>query len=194
MTKPMQNNLQFTSSQTVDQDAIQTLFIQTFSDSESPEEGAMIGKLVNDLMHTTEPQDLFGFVALENEQVIGAIFFSRLWFDASDKVFLLSPVAVHTQHQGKTIGQQLIRYGLQQLIRYGLQQLKTEGAQTIFTYGDPAFYGKVGFAQTAQTIAKAPFPLSQLEGWLGLSLDAGEIEGALGNSRCVTAFNNAAYW
>jgi len=37
-----------------------------------------------------------------------------------------------------------------------------------------------------------PFTLSQPEGWLGLSLDAGKIEGALGNSRCVTAFNNAA--
>jgi len=165
---------------------IQELFTQTFSDSEGPSEGKLIGGLVLDLMNETDDKDIFGFVATENKQIVGCIFFTKLSFDAPVTAFLLSPVAVHSNHQGKTIGQTLIRFGL--------EQLKKNGVQLVFTYGDPKFYSRVGFEHVSENLAKAPFELTQPEGWLCQSLDGSKIEALPGSSRCVRAFNNSEYW
>jgi predicted N-acetyltransferase YhbS len=53
--------------------------------------------------------------------------------------YILSPVAVHTDHQGQGVGQQLINFGI--------QHLKEDGVTLIFTYGDPEFYKKLAFTQ-----------------------------------------------
>ncbi|MEL6821484.1 MAG: GNAT family N-acetyltransferase [Calditrichota bacterium] len=92
---------------------ITRLFNDVFSDSEGPSEGALIEKLVLDITNTTEEKDVYGFVAEEGEQLIGSIFFTRLTFDALIKAFILSPVAVHLEHQGKGVGQNLINHGLE---------------------------------------------------------------------------------
>lgn len=165
---------------------IQELFIQTFSDSEGPSEGKLIGRLVLDIMIETDDKDLLGFVATKNEQIVGCIFFTRLLFDAPVEAFLLSPVAVHSNHQGKTIGQKLIKFGL--------DQLKKKGVKLVFTYGDPKFYSKVGFEHVSEDLAKAPFELTQPEGWICQSLDGSKIEALPGSPRCVKAFNNSEYW
>lgn len=165
---------------------IQALFTQTFSDSEGQSEGELIGRLVLDLMNETDDKDILGFVATENEQIVGCILFTRLSFDAAVKAFLLSPVAVHSNHQGKTIGQQLIKFGL--------DQLKENGVELVFTYGDPKFYSKVGFEHVSEGLAKPPFELTQPEGWLCQSLDGSQVEALSGSSRCVKAFNNSEYW
>src|SRR6056297_374096 len=87
---------------------IKQLFIKTFSDSEGEAEGRLIGDLAFDLMTKTDSQDLHVFIASENEKIIGSIIFSRLRFEKSQvNAFLLSPVAVHTDYQGKGIGQKL---------------------------------------------------------------------------------------
>ncbi|WP_319524192.1 N-acetyltransferase [uncultured Desulfosarcina sp.] len=169
-----------------DQSEIQQLFTKTFSDSEGRSEGALIGQLVLDLMNETEPYDIFGFVATENEKIIGSIFFTRLSFDAPVEAFLLSPVAVHTNHQGKGVGQRLIDFGI--------DRLKEEGVKLVFTYGDPNFYSKAGFGLISEDTAKAPFELTQPEGWLCQSLDGGEIGPLTGVPRCVKALNKPEYW
>ncbi len=84
---------------------IQQLFTKVFSDSE----GEVIGNLTYDIMTGTDAQDLYGFVAAENEQIIGSILFTRLSFQSGVNAFLLSPVAIHTSHHGKGIGQKLTR-------------------------------------------------------------------------------------
>jgi len=165
---------------------IKQLFTKVFSDSEGKSEGLLIGNLVSTLMTSTDEQDLYGFVAIENQHVIGSIFFTRLTFESGTSVFLLSPVAIHTHYQGKGFGQKLINFGI--------QHLKENGVRMVFTYGDPNFYSKVGFKQITQEIAKSPFTLTQPEGWLGQSLLSDEIHPIAGNSSCVEAFNKAEYW
>ena len=54
-----------------------TLFTNVFSDSEGEAEGELIGNLVAELMSTTASQELVGFVARSDEEIIGSIFFSR---------------------------------------------------------------------------------------------------------------------
>ena len=165
---------------------IKQLFTETFSDSEGQSEGLIIGNLAYDLMTSTDGNDLYGFVATENEQIIGSIIFSMLAFENEVNAFLLSPVAIHTSYQGKGIGQKLINFGL--------NTLKENGVELAFTYGDPGFYSKVGFSPITEKLVKAPLTLTYPKGWLGQSLLSDEIEPITGNSHCVDALNKPEYW
>lgn len=170
-----------------DVSAIEDLFISVFTRSEGEKEGVLIGNLAKDLIASTDSQDLSGFVAVDREKIVGSIFFSRLTFEQrAIDVFLLAPVAVHSDHQGMGIGQGLITHGL--------QEMKKSGVKFVITYGDPAFYSKVGFQPLSQDVVAAPLKLSQPEGWLGQSLTDDPIEVIPGPCSCVQALHNPAYW
>ena len=96
------------------------------------QEGGLIGNLTKDLVASTDSRDLHGFVAVDGELMVGAIFLSRLTFEKEIDVFTLAPVAVYTEYQGMGIGHALI------------------------THGDPAFYSKVGFHPLSQNMIEAP--------------------------------------
>ena len=165
---------------------IKSLFTAVFSDSEGQSEGILIGSLADELMTETDKKDLYGFVAIEHEKIIGCIFFSRLTFESSIRAFILSPVAVHTDHQGKGIGQQLINYGI--------KRLKDEGVELVMTYGDPDFYSKVGFKPVKEETIQAPIQLTYPEGWLGQSLVSNSVDPIAGQPSCVKALNKPEYW
>lgn len=172
-------------------DEIRNLFTRTFTDSESEAEGTMVGNLAYEVMNTTDNNDLFVFVARDTsqhpgEQVAGCIIFSRLTFDSGIDTFLLSPVAVSTYYQGKGAGQKLINFGL--------STLKDNGTELVFTYGDPNYYSRTGFAPVRETVIKAPLPLSHPEGWLGQSLVSKEIEPIDNKPQCVEAMNKPEIW
>lgn len=178
--------MEFSAYHPSDIEEIRQLFTKTFSDSEGQSEGLSIGSLVYDLFTITDGDDLYGFVVIENEQIIGSIIFSRLSFENGISAFLLSPVAICTNYQGRGIGQKLINFGLNALIE--------NGVELAFTYGDPNFYSKVGFSPIAEKLIKAPLKLTYPEGWLGRSLVRDEIEAIAGNSSCVDAFNKPEIW
>ncbi len=170
-----------------DVSTIEDLFISVFTRSEGEKEGVLIGNLAKDLIASTESQDLYGFLAVDKDQIVGAIFFSRLTFEQRDiDVFIMAPVAVHSDHQGMGIGQTLITHGL--------QEMKKSGVKFVITYGDPAFYAKVGFQPLSQDVVVAPLKLSQPEGWLGQSLADDPIEAIPGPCSCVQALDNPTYW
>ena len=85
-------------------EAIAQLFTSVFAASEGDSEGALIGKLARDLFETTDERDFFNFVADDDGQIVGSIFFSRLSFEDGHVAFLLAPVAVNTDRQGEGIG------------------------------------------------------------------------------------------
>lgn len=161
------------------------LFTQVFSASEGESEGKVIGNLVSELIDNTLNEELIGFIAIEDKQLVGAVFFSHFQVGADKKAFILSPMAIATSEQKKGYGQQLINFAIEHL--KGLQ------VQWLVTYGDPSFYGKVGFRQIRETQIKAPFMLTYPDGWLALSLDGSELL-AQGESRCVQALSHQAYW
>ena len=169
-----------------DSSAIKSLFVSVFTKSEGESEGTLIGNLSKELISETDKSDLYGFVATENEQMIGAIFFSRLTFETGIDVFILGPVAIHSGYQGKGIGQGLINHGL--------SAIKSKGVRLVITYGDPEFYSKVGFRPISEQLVKAPFELSLPEGWLGQPLAGNSIEAIPGGCSCVKAFDNPVYW
>lgn len=161
-------------------------FFQTFSDSEGEREGKVIGGLVKELIGTTEPHDMSGFCASKGHDILGCIFFSRLWLSSDKPTFLLSPVAVSTQHQKQGIGQKLINYGL--------EDLRKNGVELVVTYGDPAFYSKVGFEKISESTITAPYTLSHPGGWLAQSLNSKGIAPEPGAARCVPAFKKPELW
>jgi predicted N-acetyltransferase YhbS len=170
-----------------DAQAIVSLFTSVFANSEGEAEGMLIGQLAKDLLEKTDQSDLRCFVGVDHGQIIGSIFCSRLVFENDDvEAFILAPVAVHSDHQGQGIGQALINYGL--------NELKNQGVSVALTYGDPSFYQKVGFRSISHHTIKAPFALSQPEGWLGQSLSDDAIEALSGKCTCVEALSNPAYW
>lgn len=162
------------------------LFTKVFSDSEGQSEGMLIGNLAYDLMTSTDAQDLYGFVAIENEEIIGSILFTRMTFESEVNSFLLAPVAIHTNYQGKGIGQKLINFGI--------GHLKENGVAQVFTYGDPKFYTKVGFKPISEKLVAPPLKLTYPFGWLGQSLVSEDIEPIQGSSHCVEALNKPEYW
>jgi len=178
--------MNFRFYQANDCSAIEGLFVATFSESEGEEEGLLIGNLAREMMVDTDHRDLYGFVAVDAEQLVAAIFFSRLTFEHNMEAFILAPVAVHPDYQGKGIGQALIRHGLRELTRQGIE--------FVATYGDPAFYAKVGFQAVSQNAIQAPHELSQPEGWLGQSLTDKSLAAIRGRCDCVQALDNPAYW
>jgi len=165
---------------------VKELFISVFSNSEGQKEGELIGNLAFELQETTDPGDIFGFIAKDKECIVGCIFFTRLTFESPMNAFILSPVAIAIQYQKQGLGQALIKYGI--------NYLKENNVELVFTYGDPNFYSKVGFKYIAEEVAKAPLKLTYPEGWLAQSLVGDKIEPIKGNSTCVSALNGQQYW
>lgn len=168
------------AQQTVD------LFEDVFTASAGEQEAQILSQLVTKLIEGTPQNDLLGFCAHENGHLVGAIFFSRLTIPNQTLGFMLSPVAIANDYQGKGIGQKLIRYGL--------DQLQTKGVELVVTYGDPAFYSKTGFRQVSTELIEPPYELSQPIGWLAQMLNDQDIQPSTGKLGCVEAFNNPDYW
>jgi len=163
------------------------LFAQTFSASEGAEEGALIGSLVNNLLNGTAQGDIHVFTAKANGELIGGAIFTRLTYANDPRiVFILSPMAVATDHQGKGIGQALLTHAL--------AELREAGVDVAITYGDPAFYDKVGFVPVSETVVPSPLPLSQPQGWIGQSLTGAALTAMQGPGNCVTALNDPTLW
>ena len=178
--------MQITSGSTGRETEIADLFKTTFIASEGAEEGASIGRLARDLMTTTDADDLHVFTA-DDGGLVGACIFTRLRHEgATRRTWLLSPVAVAPDRQGQGIGQKMITEAL--------TTLRAAGAEVAVTYGDPAFYGRVGFEPVTVRDLPAPYPLSHPEGWLAQSLTDQPLAPLKGRVTCAPALSDPAFW
>jgi predicted N-acetyltransferase YhbS len=179
--------MKFQYLETSQKEELITLFTKTFADSEGQESGKIIEKLVTDFLSKTSENKLRVFVAVDGEKLIGGICFTQLEFEQSDiSTFMMAPVAVLTEYQGKGVGQQLINYGH--------QILKKEGAEWVITYGDINFYRKVGYQQVNEDVIPAPQTLQFPHGWLAQSLGEIPIQPIKGKSFCVDEIIDPVYW
>lgn len=168
------------------QNEVTKLFTAVFTSSEGEKEGKLIGNLVSELSANIDDQEIICLGAYENESLIGSVFFTRLRFKGPIRIYMLAPVAVSTEHQGKGVGQALINYGL--------NALKSRSVHVAVTYGDPSFYFKAGFQALPESVIQAPLKLSMPEGWLGQSLTEDPIPAINECPSCVQAFNDPVYW
>ncbi len=169
-----------------DREAAIELVRMTFRQSDGDEEARAVSGLVARYFERFPRADLMGFCAFDGEALIGCVFFSRLQFPESEaSVFLLSPMAVHPDFQGKGIGQNLIHFAH--------DDLRQRGVQLVVTYGDPAFYSKTGYQPVTVSAIAAPHPLSMPQGWIAQSLDGSPLR-VHGHSACVPELDAPELW
>lgn len=170
-----------------DQNALVELFRTTFSAAEGEDEGDTIAAFVTSLLCDTAPGDIHVFTGSQNgAQICSAIFTRLTYSDDPRQVFILSPMAVLPDWQGQGFGQAILRHAL--------KALGDVGIDVAITYGDPAFYGQVGFEPLTEAMAAPPLPLSQPQGWIGLSLRGEPLTPLKGRCSCVPALNNPSLW
>lgn len=87
-------------------------------------------------------------VAEIDGKIVGSICFSR--FSAPDNWWALAPMCVANSHQGKGIGSELVRYGLDQA-----RQVK---ADAVVVVGDPYYYRRFGFVYNGAAELISPYP------------------------------------
>jgi len=90
--------------------------------------------------------------------------------------------AAAPDRQGQGVGQALLPHAL--------AQLPETGTDVAITYGDPAFYGKVGFKPITEADAALRLPLSHSEGWMGQSLHGRSFVPLRGPCICVQALRD----
>ncbi|ODP95729.1 MULTISPECIES: GNAT family N-acetyltransferase [Salinivibrio] len=159
---------------------------ETFTHSEGADTGEVIHHLIDKLLGETPREDCHGWGMLDGEQLVGAVFFSRLTYPHTDKVALLSPMAIYPDYQRQGHGKALINAGL--------EQLRTLGYQAVVTYGDPAFYTQLGFHPADHIEVVPPHTLSYPHGWLAQSLIDSDLPALGAKPCCVDAFNQADLW
>jgi putative acetyltransferase len=80
----------------------------------------------------------------------------------SVRVALLGPLAVAPGEQQQGIGSAIVRAGLKRLER--------DGVASVFALGDPAYYGRFGFAPETQVAPPYAVPQEWRDAWQSLSL------------------------
>ncbi len=171
---------------TPDGPEVVTVFADTFTASEGEEEGRVIRKLTQDLVDAEDGQQVFGFVAVDQQQLAGGIFFSSVSYADRDPIWLLAPVAVHPEFQGSGVGSRLIRHGL--------DELRSQSKVITITYGDPSYYKRFGYEPITESLIAAPHPLSLPHGWLGQTLDGSALPRITERGQCVPGFDHPEYW
>jgi len=100
----------------IDKFKIEKLFKSTFTSSEGKKEGLLIGKLSANLSKEINNEDIFCIGAFINDDLVGSIFFTKLYFPINIKVYMLAPVAVSKKYQRRGIGSSLIKFGIDEFL------------------------------------------------------------------------------
>jgi putative acetyltransferase len=90
----------------------------------------------------------FALVAEEDGAIVGHVQFSRAWIGET-AVLALGPVGVLPDRQGRGIGSNLIRGGL--------EEARSRGETAVILLGDPEFYPRFGFEPASAFGLANPF-------------------------------------
>lgn len=98
-------------------------------------------QLVDLLREQVKPH--LSLVAAAGDAIIGHVFFSPVAIEGNEapSVGGLAPLAVRPDLQGRGVGGDLVRAGLQRALRLGWK--------AVFLLGDPAYYSRFGFELAA---------------------------------------------
>lgn len=150
----MIEGLEVRESRATDLAAIEVLYPEAFPDED-------LLPLVRDLLR--EEAAVLSLVGVVGGSVAGHVIFTTGHISSgTDRVSLLGPLAVTPAHQGQGIGSALVRAGLQRLEHAGLSQ--------VLVLGDPAYYGRFGFAPERGVMPPYPLPEAWHDAWQSLSL------------------------
>jgi putative acetyltransferase len=93
-------------------------------------------------------------VAESGGRVVGHIFFSPVSIESgaeTSEAIALAPMAVLPEFQGRGVGSELVRRGLEECRRLG--------RQVVFVLGHPEYYPRFGFAPAAARGLRSEYPV-----------------------------------
>lgn len=159
---------------------IKNLHLKAFGE----EEGPLVAKLAEDFLLR---KDSISISIEEDGSIVGNVIFSPFRFEdcPERKYFLLAPLGVSPEYQGKGIGKRLIEKGV--------KHLKSLGGEAIFVLGEPAYYPLRGFKATPllspySELMKAP------EAWMVLEIKEGGVRGLKGRSIASPPIMKEMFW
>src|SRR6056300_818843 len=124
-------------AQETDLDSILKVIETAFSD----EENKVIMNLAQELSREVTSPSIKSLVAEVDNQVSGYVSYSPILLksDSSMCGYILAPLAVSPEHQKQGVGSNLIKSGIDMLTK--------DGVGVLMVYGDPAYYGRLGFKE-----------------------------------------------
>ena len=164
--------------------SVQKVIDASCSDDENEE----IGKLVSDLSTETSSPQIVSLVAEVDNQIVGYVSYSPIFLKSDTNIsgYILSPLAVSTEHQKAGIGRKLINYGIDMLTK--------DGVGVLLVYGDPDYYGRFGFNEEIGRLFVPPYPLQYPFGWTGMMLDRSAVPEMPINFDCVASLSKPELW
>ena len=147
-------DLEIRESRGGDRSAIEALYPAAFPDED-------LVPLVRTLLQNRP--EVLSRVGVEEQNVVAHVIFTHCGIEgSSDQAALLGPLAVAPNRQRHGIGSKIVRAGI--------QEMEDAGVSPVLVLGDPAYYGRFGFAK--ETSVKPPYPLPEEwdEAWQSLTL------------------------
>lgn len=154
------------SSRASDASEIERLYPDAFPDED-------LLPIVHELLQQEE--GVLWLVAVIEGKLVGHVVFATCLVDTGSekKIALLAPLAVASAMQRRGVGSALVHDGLRRLER--------QGAVRVQVLGDPAYYGRFGFAPDEDITPPYPLPEECRTAWqyVNLNKDATALEGTL---------------
>jgi predicted N-acetyltransferase YhbS len=154
-------------------------------------QGEEIADLITDLLQDPSAHPLLSLIATSRDQVVGHVLFTKTRIKSAQQRVssaILSPLAVHPEHQNQSIGGELIKAGL--------KQLQAAGVELVFVLGHPDYYPKYGFSAAGIRGFNAPYPIppENADAWMVRELHPGALERVSGQVSCADTLSDPKYW
>ena len=152
------------------------------------QERAIIGQLVDDLAVESTHPPVKALVAEVAKQVVGYVCYSPVFCTPSTGIsgYILAPLGVLPHHQKQGIGSRLIRDGI--------AMLSDDGVDVVLVYGDPRYYGHMGFEREIGQLFVPPYALQYPFGWLGMHVSGCDLPQTPLACICVQALSKPDLW
>ena len=155
------------------------------------EKGPEIADLVNGLLKDPSAMPLLSLIAVNDDQAIGHILFTKAritYSKESISASILAPLAVIPDAQSRGVGGQLIKEGL--------KLLSESGVELVFVLGHPEYYPRHGFKPAGAHGFEAPYPIpdEHANAWMVQELRPGLIGSISGKVKCADVLNQPEHW
>jgi len=169
-----------------DSDLNDVLHIQTEAFGHNKE-----SNLVNDLLNDGSAKPLLSLLAIDDEEAVGHILFTKVRITENDdaiSAMILAPLAILPDAQGKGVGGKLIKEGL--------RQLSESKIGLVFVLGHPEYYPRFGFKPAGARGFDAPYPIPEKDAsaWMVQELRPGVIGNVNGKIICADKLNEPEHW
>ena len=167
-----------------DREDIRNVYMHAFTEGENH----IVAELAVRILGEETTPETITLVAETGGKIVGHIAFTPVSAKASKNWlgYILAPLGVEPEHQ---------RYGVgKKLVESGIARIKEKAANILFVYGDPDYYGKLGFSASAAKEYLPPYKLQYPFGWQAIVLNGGGANENAVELYCVESLCDPTLW